>query len=108
MNQIYKKQEYTVIPVQKNYIIINRNKVFKYGHTHVQKIGIARLLIELAIKKELPKNSYFAESLIRITEDKEYIDRLNKYKENNCNFEELMKHGTYKRHHGALRQVRYE
>lgn len=108
MNQIYKKENFIVIPVNNNFIIINKNKVFKDGHTHVNRIDIAKLLIDLAIKKELPKNSYFAESLIRISQDINYIDKLKKYKDNDCNFEELMKHDSYKRHRGALRQVRYD
>lgn len=108
MNQIYKKDNFIVIPVQENFIIINKNKVFKDGHTHVKKIGIARLLIDLAISKELPQNDYFAESLIRISEDSNYIKKINKFRDKNVDFEELMKHDSYKRVHGAMRQVGYE
>lgn len=111
MNQVYKKESYIVIPVGNNFIIINTNKVFKDGHTHVKSIGIARLLIDLAIAKELPKNPYFSDNLIRISIDKNYIRELKEFKEDMSieEFEKLMKcNHVYKRHHGALRQVKHE
>lgn len=111
MNQIYKKNEYIVIPVSNSYIVINTNKVFKDGHTHVKNIGIARLLIDLAISKELPKNPYFTDNLIRLSIDKSYIKELKEFKEDMSieEFEKLMKCShVYKRHHGAIRQVKHE
>lgn len=107
MNQIYKKNEYIIIPVCNNYLIININKIFKEGHTHVKSIGIARMLIDLCLDKRLPKNPYFAGNLIRISMDKEYIKKLQDFKIKECiNYKELMDAHSYKRHKGALRQVR--
>lgn len=109
MNQVYKKEEFLVIPVSNNFIIININKQFKQGHTHVKKIEIARLLIDLAINKKLPKNPYYVENLNRITNDKDYIDKLKEFKENaSIDYKELMKHDGYKRVRGAMRQVKRE
>lgn len=81
MNQLYKKENFVVVPVQNNFIIININKIFKEGHTHVNKIGVAKLLIDLALRKELPKNPRLVDRLVRITEDKKYIEQLKEFRD---------------------------
>lgn len=108
MNQIYKKNEYIVIPVQNNFIVINTEKVFKEGHTHVKSIGFARLLIDLAIERKLPDNPHIINSIIRITKDKDYIDKLKEFKEESTlNFEEMMQgEHVYKRNKGAYKQIK--
>ncbi|OAA93023.1 hypothetical protein [Clostridium coskatii] len=107
MNRIYKKNEYIIIPVYSEYLIINTNKVFKEGCIHVKNMGIARMLIDLCLEKKLPKNPHFAENLIRISIDKEYIKKLQDFKIKECiNYKELMDAHSYKRHKSALRQVR--
>lgn len=110
MNQIYKKENFIIIPVCKDYLVINTNKIFKEGHTHVKSIGIARMLIDLALEKRLPKNPYFVGNLIRIATDKEYIKQLQAFKTKeyigHTDYKELMAAPCYKRHKGALRQVR--
>lgn len=107
MNQIYKKVNFIVIPVCKNFLIINTEKIFREGHTHVKNVEIARLLIDLALEKRLPKNPYFVENLVRISIDKNYIDKLKEFKLGNfINYEELMEAPSYKRHKGAIKQVR--
>lgn len=108
MNQIYKKENFIIIPVCENFLIINTEKMFKEGHTHVRNIGIARLLIDLAVDTELPKNPYFVDNLIRISIDKKYINRLEKFREDcvTMNSKDLMKASVYKRHRGAIRQIR--
>lgn len=107
MNQIYKKENFIVVPVLESFLIININKIFKEGHTYVKSIGISRLLIDLAINKQLPKNPYFVNNVIRITTNKDYIDDLKKFKENYfVNYSQLMEAPSYKRHKGAIRQVR--
>jgi hypothetical protein len=84
MNQLYKKNEYIVIPVENNFIVINTEKTLKEGHTHIREMKIARLLIDLAIEKRLPRNPAFVDRLVRITIDKEYIDRLKEFKEDDA------------------------
>lgn len=109
MNQVYKKNEYVVFPVSNNYIVLNTEKVFKDGHTHVNEMGLARLLIDLAIKKQLPKNPYYVDRLIRIAKDKDYIGKLKEFKQDELtDYKELMKHDSYKRIGGAIRQVKRE
>lgn len=111
MNQLYKKNEYIVIPVEDNYIVINKKKIFEEGHTHIREMKIARLLIDLAIDKKLPRNPAFADRLIRITEDEEYINRLKKFREEtymkHSDFKKMMEEGQVcRRERGALRRVR--
>jgi hypothetical protein len=109
MNQIYKKDEYVVVPVENNFLVINTNKVFKEGHTHIDRIGVARLLVDLAASKQLPKNPYFVDNLIRISVDKKYIDKLKEFKEDSedIDFKKMMEDvQVCKREHGAMKRVR--
>lgn len=107
MNQIYKRNEYLVIAVGNGFLIININKVFKIGHTHVKSLKICKLLISLAIKKELPQNISFVDNLMRISVDRSYIKELTKFKEDKpVKITDLMKAPVYKRVHGAIRQVK--
>lgn len=105
--QIYKKENFIIIPVCNNYLIINTEKVFKEGHTHVRNIGVARLLIDLALEKRLPRNPHFVDNLIRVSVDKNYIRELEEFKEDKfVDYKDLMSAHSYKRIKGALRQVR--
>ncbi|WP_179631856.1 hypothetical protein [Clostridium peptidivorans] len=108
MNQVYKKENYVIIPVEENYIVINIEKAFKNGHTHIGDFSKAKLLIDLAIKKKLPKNYKLVDSLERISNNKEYIDKLIAFKEeSNINFAELMQgEHVYKRIKGAIKQIK--
>ena len=110
LNQIYKKENYIIIPVCSEYLVINTNKIFKEGHTHVKSIGVAWMLIDLCLEKRLPKNPYFAGNLVRIATNKEYIKQLQDFKRKECSsdtdYKVLMAAPCYKRHKGALRQVR--
>lgn len=61
-----------------SYLVVNINKPFKDGHTHVERLDVAEILCKLAYRKQLPKSrsERFLESLIRISEDKDYISKL--------------------------------
>lgn len=106
MNQLYKRNEYIVFPVENSFIVCNTKKIFEDGHTHVTKITLARLLIDLAIERKLPKNPHLVDNLIRISNDSKYIELLQELKETivtDRDFEECMRHDSFKRIRGALR-----
>lgn len=107
MNQIYSKYNFIVIPVKNIFLVINKNKVFKDGHTSVNEMSIARLLIDLELKKEVPRNPKYVDKLVSITDNENYIGRLKEFKRGNfLSYDELMENRCYKRHKGALRQMR--
>lgn len=81
MNQKYKKKGFVIFPEGKDFIVYNTKKKFAEGHTHARSFKISRTLIDLALKKKLPKNPYLATSLIRISNDEEYIQKLKELKE---------------------------
>ena len=60
------------------YIIHNTKKPFHEGHTHINNFNTAVYLINLALHKSVPNRNlkYFIHSLIRISTDKEYINKL--------------------------------
>lgn len=76
--KIYQKKEYSIYKAGYGYIVHNTNKEFKYGHTHCKNFYKAKRLIDLAIKKEIPKkaNRWEIQSLIRITNNNTYKNKL--------------------------------
>ncbi|GAB6150708.1 hypothetical protein [Clostridium novyi] len=108
MNQVYKKEEYIIVPVCNNFIVINIEKEFRYGHTHIKNFNTGKLLIDLAIKKQLPRNYMLVNNLIRLTKDEEYKKKLIEFKEESTlDFSRLMQEGhTYRRSRGAWKQNR--
>lgn len=107
MNKVYEKDDYIVIPAGYGFMIININKVFKTGHICVKSLKMCKSLISMAIKKEPPKNKNYVDNLIKISVDKEYIMKLIELKQDKpVNVMELMKASFYKRHRGAIKQVK--
>ena len=79
MNTVYNKRNFQVYHVEKDeFIVHNTNKVFSLGHTHLKGFESSRYLINLAIHKSIPYNldDYRIRSLIRISEDTDYISKL--------------------------------
>lgn len=79
MVRIYKKANFTIYSDYNGSCIIhNTNKEFSQGHTHIREFSTAKYLINLALHKSLPNRNlkYFIESLIRISTDDKYIDKL--------------------------------
>lgn len=107
MNQLYKRDEYIVFPVEDCFIVCNTKKVFQEGHCHQKRFDICKLLISLAIERKLPKNPHLVDSLIRISTDSIYIEQLKEFKETivtEKDIQDFMKHDSYRRVKGALRQ----
>ena len=80
---IYRRGDYIIIKTKKkSYIVINKKKSFKQGHTHTKDFKYSKSLIDLAIRKKLPRkaNKKVITSLIRISDDKIYIKNLEEYR----------------------------
>ena len=80
---IYRRGNYIIIKTKKkSYIVINKKKSFKQGHTHTKDFKYSKSLIDLAIRKKLPRkaNEKVITSLIRISDDKNYIKNLEEYR----------------------------
>lgn len=81
MIRIYKRKEFQIYSNNVEYIIYNRKKKFEEGHTHIRNYNTAKFLINLAIHKTIPNkklNKYLYTSLIRITDDKNYKEKIKK------------------------------
>ena len=61
-----------------NYVVYNLRKEWKDGHTHVNKYEQALYLIDCVTKRKIPKrvNKYFLISLIRLSKDDKYINKI--------------------------------
>lgn|SRR5699024_1102537 len=88
MNQIYKKDEYIIIQVfkgkQREFIVINQNKKdrlgFEKAHTHIKSYKMCKYLINLVRKGKINQglSVYLLGSLVRLSEDTVYQDKVNK------------------------------
>ena len=84
------KYNFVIIPIAPGgYIVHNKNKPFNQGHTHLSSFNAAISAVKLVHNRMMPKNKsdHFIESLCRIAEDKEYIEKL---QDLSFNIEELM------------------
>nr|DAZ34420.1 MAG TPA: hypothetical protein [Caudoviricetes sp.] len=80
MDLVYTKKNFKVFysKEHKNYIVYNMKKSFQEGHTHLQKYEQTQYAIDCVLKNKIPKktNKYFLVSLLRLTKDKKYAERL--------------------------------
>lgn len=80
--------------VDNGFIVHNARKPFKYGHTHIAKFATAKYITKLAYSRIVPKHlsRYLIISVIRISDDKEYRDKMRKLLEKeDCNAERTEK-----------------
>ena len=78
MNKVYRCKNYTVYDVNGGYIIHNTKLDFQQHHTHITNFHTCKYIIKLSINKTIPKqlSDYLIVSLIRLSNDKEYIENL--------------------------------
>ena len=79
MNTIYRKKNYNIYKIGKgNFIVHNTSKKFEKGHTHINNYNAAKTVIYLSMNSIVPKHlsKYLIESIIRISTDTQYIDKL--------------------------------
>ena len=81
---IYKKNEFEVYITNSSIVIVNTEGNYE-NHAHLTKVvdsaGKVKLtttkaLINIVIKKKVPKSNYLVTSAIRLTTDDEYRDNL--------------------------------
>lgn len=78
MNKIYERGKFIILEGTDHYVVINKHKEFRNGHTHITNYNTALWLIKLSEHKSLPHHisPYLLESLIRINEDETYVRHL--------------------------------
>lgn len=79
MNTIYSKRHFNIYAVNNSEFIVHNTKLpFDKHHTHINKFSTAKYLINISLYKSLPKrlSNYLIISLIRLTDDEEYIEKL--------------------------------
>ena len=78
MNQIYSKESFVIIRADAEFIVINKDKQFKDGHTHIRNFKTAKYLIDMVIHKRIPYHLpiYLLVSLRRLSADDNYIQKL--------------------------------
>lgn len=81
-----KKMKYMNIYSDSNgsYIVHNTRKEFSVGHTHINNFHTAEYVAYMALYKRLPKKNhlslYLIDSVIRVSEDKNFIQKMEKFK----------------------------
>lgn len=78
LNIVYKKREFNVYGMDEGYIIHNTKKPFEQGHSHVYRLTSCKYLIDLCIHSSIPHhlNRYFLVTLKRISNDEDYIAKI--------------------------------
>lgn len=99
---IYKKKNFKIYDAGTNYIIHNTKLNFKDHHTHVKNFHTCKFLIDMSIHESIPEkhlSDYLLVSLIRLSNNKYYINKLNcileknksRHKENRARYEQWKK-----------------
>jgi hypothetical protein len=83
--KVFQRKEYSIYKCSDGYVVHNTNKIFAAGHTHVSNFYKAKILVIMAIKREIDDklNERDIESLIRLTNDNMYRNKLINKLENN-------------------------
>lgn len=89
--KIFQRKEYSIYRCSDGFVVHNTNKKFENGHTHVNNFYKAKILVIMAIKREIDDklSKRDIESLIRLTNDNRYRNKLLDKLENN----EVVMHG---------------
>ena len=76
--KIFQRKEYSIYRCSDGFVVHNTNKDFKIGHTHVSNFYKAKILVIMAIKREIDDklSKRDIESLIRLTNDNRYRNKL--------------------------------
>ena len=83
-NCIFRKGDFVILAVGHEYIVVNREKIFKEGHTHLQSFKQAEYIVNMATHKRVPRHlsKYLLTSLIRVTDDDGYKSKIQELLDN--------------------------
>ncbi|MFL0251130.1 hypothetical protein ACJDT4_11905 [Clostridium neuense] len=78
--QVYQRNQYKIYRVGDNFIVHNSKYRFSDKHTHLKNFKQAKNLIYFVLNKKVPRwvSFYYLKSLIRVSDDDEYITKVNK------------------------------
>lgn len=87
--QIYTKKNFAIIDMDEGYIVINKDKEFKQGHTHITNFNTAKYLIDMVLYSRMPYHLpiYLLISLQRLSADENYRDKIGELIKNKRNKE---------------------
>lgn len=90
MIRVSKMKHFNIYSNMENeYIVHNTRKDFEIGHTHINNYNTAKYVAYMALYKKMPKNNhlslYLIDSVIRISDDKVYINKMNALKQDIIN-----------------------
>jgi len=87
VNQIYAKENFVIVSIDNEYIVINKDKEFKEGHTHIRNFKTAKYLIDMVVHRRMPYHLpiYLLVSLQRLSDDEVYIGKLDGLIQNKLN-----------------------
>lgn len=83
MRKVYENKDFIILQggskYSYSYILYNKKKDFKEGHTHITNYGTARWIMRLYQKRLLPdklRSEYLLISFLRISDDNEYSNKI--------------------------------
>lgn len=78
IKRVFNRREFIVFKIGDNFLLVNTNKPFNSGHTHLKSFNSCISIIKLIEKKQLPKSKsrYFMESILRVCDDKIYCEKI--------------------------------
>lgn len=76
--QIYAKKNFIIIDMDEGYIVVNKDKEFKQGHTHITNFKTAKYLIDMVLYSRIPYHLpvYLLVSLQRLSTDEKYKEKI--------------------------------
>lgn len=75
---VYTKKNFVIIDMDEGYIVVNKNKEFKQGHTHITNFNTAKYLIDMVLFSRIPYHLpiYLLISLQRLSNDEQYKEKI--------------------------------
>ena len=84
-NVVFRAREFIIVKqYEDKYMVVNTKKDFKHGHTHINNLEYGKLMIFILIEKRIKnkkhkrllKNKHFIESLYRISNSDEQVEKI--------------------------------